>query len=39
VQRQTTVPELALSKAVIRAEGYRQRLFEQFDTVKESLLP
>jgi len=39
VQRQTTVPELGLSKAVLRAEGYRQRLFEQFDTVKDLLLP
>ena len=39
VQRQTTVPELGLSKAVLRAEGYRHRLFEQFDTVKELLLP
>jgi hypothetical protein len=39
VQRQTTVPELALSKAVLRAEGYRHRLFEQFETVKELLLP
>jgi hypothetical protein len=39
VHRQTTVPELRLSKAVLRAEGYRQRLFEQFDTVKDLLLP
>jgi hypothetical protein len=39
VQRHTTVPELQLSKAVLRAEGYRHRLFEQFETVKELLLP
>jgi hypothetical protein len=39
VQRQTTVPELGLSKTVLRAEGYRHRLFEQFDTVKDLLLP
>ena len=38
-QRQTTVPELGLSKAVLRAEGYRHRLFEQFEAVKELLLP
>jgi MinD-like ATPase involved in chromosome partitioning or flagellar assembly len=31
--------ELGLSKAVIRAEGYRHRLFEQFETVKDLLLP
>jgi hypothetical protein len=39
VQRHTTVPELQLSKAVLRAEGYRHRLFEQFEAVKELLLP
>jgi hypothetical protein len=39
VQRETTVPELQLSKAVLRAEGYRTRLFEQFETVKDLLLP
>jgi hypothetical protein len=39
VQRQTTVPELRLSKAVLRAEGYRHRLFEQFESVRELLLP
>ena len=39
VRRETTVPELGLSKAVIRAEGYRHRLFEQFETVKDLLLP
>ena len=39
VHRQTDVPELRLSKAVLRAEAYRTRLFEQFDTVKELLLP
>ena len=39
VQHRTTVPELQLSKAIIRAEGYRERMFEQFETVKELLLP
>jgi hypothetical protein len=39
LHRQTTVPELQLSKAVLRAEGYRTRLFEQFEIVKELLLP
>jgi CobQ/CobB/MinD/ParA family nucleotide binding protein len=39
VERHTTVPELGLSKAVLRAEGYRHRLFAQFETVKELLLP
>jgi hypothetical protein len=38
-RHQTTVPELQLSKAVLRAEGYRTRLFEQFETVKDLLLP
>jgi hypothetical protein len=37
--RQTDVPELQLSKAVLRAEGYRHRLFEQFERVKDLLLP
>jgi hypothetical protein len=39
LHRQTTVPELQLSKAVLRAEGYRTRLFEQFEIVKGLLLP
>jgi hypothetical protein len=39
VQRQTTVPELGLSKAVLRSESYQHRLFERFETVKELLLP
>ena len=39
VKHQTTVPELQLSKAIIRAEGYRERMFEQFEKVKELLLP
>jgi hypothetical protein len=39
IERRTTVPELQLSKAVIRAESYRERLFEQFANVKELLLP
>jgi hypothetical protein len=39
VHRQTDVPELQLSKAVLRAEGYRHRLFEQFNSVRELLLP
>jgi hypothetical protein len=38
MRRQTTVPELQLSKAVVRAEGYRHRLFAQFDAVKALLL-
>ena len=38
VQRQTTVPS-GLSKAVLRAEGYRRRLFEQLEAVKALLLP
>jgi hypothetical protein len=39
IDRQTSVPELQLTKAVLRAEGYRSRLFEQFETIKEQLLP
>lgn len=39
IERRTSVPELQLSKAVIRAESYRERLFEQFENVKELLLP
>jgi hypothetical protein len=39
VKHRTTVPELQLSKAIIRAEGYRERMFEQFEKVKELLLP
>lgn len=39
VRRETTVPELGLSKAVLRAEGYRHRMFAQFETVKDLLLP
>jgi MinD-like ATPase involved in chromosome partitioning or flagellar assembly len=39
VQRQTTVPELQLSKAVLRADAYRTRLFEQFEHIKALLLP
>lgn len=38
-QRQTSVPELQLTKAILRAEGYRDRLFEQFEQVKDRLLP
>jgi len=39
VDRQTTVPELQLSKAVLRAHAYRARLFDQFESVKDALLP
>jgi len=39
VRRRTAVPELQLAKAVLRAEAYRRRLFEQFETVKAVLLP
>jgi hypothetical protein len=39
VQRQTDIPELQLSKAVLRAEGYRTRMFAQFDTITGLLLP
>lgn len=39
VGRQATVPELQLSKAVLRADAYRTRLFAQFETVKDLLLP
>ena len=39
VDRHTTVPELQLSKAVLRATTYRTQLFEQFERVKEALLP
>ena len=39
VDRETTVPELQLSKAVLRAHAYRARLFDQFETVKDVLLP
>ena len=39
VDRHTTVPELQLSKAVLRATAYRTQLFEQFERVKEALLP
>jgi hypothetical protein len=39
VGRQTRVPELQLSKAVLGADAYRTRLFAQFETVKDLLLP
>jgi MinD-like ATPase involved in chromosome partitioning or flagellar assembly len=39
IARRTEVPELQVTKAVIRAEGYRERLFAQFERVKELLLP
>ena len=39
VARQTTVPELQLSKAVLRATAYRAQLFEQFERIKSVLLP
>jgi MinD-like ATPase involved in chromosome partitioning or flagellar assembly len=39
MERQTTVPELQLSKAILRAAAYRAQLFEQFERVKGVLLP
>ena len=39
VRRRTSVPELQLAKAILRADAYRTRLFEQFETVKALLLP
>ena len=38
-RRECTIPELAKSSLVIRAQAYRRQLFNQFDTIKESLLP
>jgi hypothetical protein len=38
-RHETDVPELQLSKAVLRAQGYRTRLFAQFEQVKDLLLP
>jgi MinD-like ATPase involved in chromosome partitioning or flagellar assembly len=37
--RQTAVPELQKASLVMRAQSYRRRLFAEFDTVKELLLP
>jgi MinD-like ATPase involved in chromosome partitioning or flagellar assembly len=37
--RQTEAPELQKSSLVMRAQSYRRRLFAEFDTVKELLLP
>jgi MinD-like ATPase involved in chromosome partitioning or flagellar assembly len=38
-RRECTIPELAKSSLVIRAQAYRRQLFNQFDSIKESLLP
>lgn len=38
-RRECSVPELAKSSLVIRAQAYRRQLFSQFNTIKESLLP
>jgi hypothetical protein len=37
--RRTAVPELQKASLVMRAQSYRRRLFAEFDTVKELLLP
>ena len=37
--RQTEAPELQKASLVMRAQSYRRRLFAEFDTVKELLLP
>jgi hypothetical protein len=37
--RQTAVPELQKASLVMRAQSYRRRLFAEFDTVTELLLP
>jgi MinD-like ATPase involved in chromosome partitioning or flagellar assembly len=37
--RETPVPELRKASLVMRAQSYRRRLFAEFDTVKELLLP
>lgn len=38
-QRECTIAELSKSSLVIRAQSYRRQLFNQLDTIKESLLP
>ena len=37
--RQTDAPELRKASLVMRAQSYRRRMFAEFDTVKELLLP
>ncbi len=37
--RQTPVPELSKASLVMRAQGYRRKLFAEFDRVQELLLP
>jgi MinD-like ATPase involved in chromosome partitioning or flagellar assembly len=37
--RRTQVPELQKASLVMRAQSYRRRMFEEFDKVKELLLP
>jgi MinD-like ATPase involved in chromosome partitioning or flagellar assembly len=37
--RQTEAPELQKASLVMRAQSYRRRMFAEFDTVKELLLP
>jgi MinD-like ATPase involved in chromosome partitioning or flagellar assembly len=37
--RQTEAPELRKASLVMRAQSYRRRMFAEFDTVKELLLP
>jgi hypothetical protein len=37
--RQTDAPELQKASLVMRAQSYRRRMFAEFDTVKELLLP
>jgi hypothetical protein len=37
--RKTDAPELQKASLVMRAQSYRRRMFAEFDTVKELLLP
>jgi hypothetical protein len=37
--RTTNVPELRGASLVMRAESYRRRMFQEFERVKELLLP
>jgi curved DNA-binding protein CbpA len=37
--RMTSVPELRKASLVMRAQSYRRRMFAEFDTVKDLLLP
>ncbi len=38
-QRQSSLPELAKSSHVIRAQAYRRQLFSEFEKIKDSFLP